>query len=57
MRCPECGEEVEIKQSLYACATRYMPAEYLERAFCYECGWYGDVEDTKPDGEIRNGCA
>ena len=52
--CPKCQSEVRITSTLYAMETRYMPAEYIERAECPACGWEGSADDVLDEKDVQN---
>ena len=43
---------VQIHRRLYAAETRFEPAEYEYRAYCFDCGSWMDTEDV-PDVASR----
>ena len=46
-------KRVEIETKLYAMETRDMPAEYLQRGVCQDCGETMAVEDIPEDAEVQ----
>jgi hypothetical protein len=46
-------KHVTLKWKLYACETRYSPAEYTGRATCIDCEEEFEPEDIPEDAEVE----